>query len=390
MQQNSSTKQTSCAADFQLSHKTPVCVGILGKSGRCRGTVRRMFATIGAWIQRKKPVAGRHRRRVSLRTKRGAGVTVADANSPVLLSGLDARQRAMLQEMGVRVWWPQVPSEQAHAHDRLADVPKAESAPDASIVAPQDLPAPETALARPRKPPVDVSGEGVPHAQPAIGQGAATRDASAEQVLPAVDPAWDLTGLRTAAVSCQACRLCAGRRHIVWEAVLPELPQGLPRWLFVLDAPGHEENATGLPAQGDAGQLLGNMAAAIRLLPAQVYRAHATKCAPAPGYRVGTAELGSCAAWLRQEMLRVQPQLVVCMGRHAAYSVLGSTAPLGQLRGQPHRLALSSEEGSSWGALADVPVVVTYAPTYLMRNPAVKRQAWQDLCLASSLVVPGR
>ena len=85
-------------------------------------------------------------------------------------------------------------------------------------------------------------------------------------------------------------------------------------------------------------------------------------------------------------MAQVRPQLVLAMGRHAAFSVLGSTAPLGQLRGQPHRVVLPARRGDALDVLADVPVVVTYAPAYLLRNPAAKRQAWQDLCLASSLV----
>ena len=82
----------------------------------------------------------------------------------------------------------------------------------------------------------------------------------------------------------------------------------------------------------------------------------------------------------------VSKSLVLAMGRHAAFSVLGSTAPLGQLRGQPHRVVLPARRGDALDVLADVPVVVTYAPAYLLRNPAAKRQAWQDLCLASSLV----
>ncbi|MDO5653635.1 MAG: uracil-DNA glycosylase [Brachymonas sp.] len=210
----------------------------------------------------------------------------------------------------------------------------------------------------------------------------------AAQPLPDINMQMDLPALRTAASQCQACRLCAGRQHSVWDTPPQALPEGLPRWLFVLDAPGPQENAAGAPLLGDAGQLLANMAAAVRLQPAQVYRAHATKCAPLPGHKVSQSELTQCAHWLRHEIARVQPQMVLALGRHAAFSLTGSAAPLGQLRGQPHRMVVPDDEKDTLGALAAIPVVVSYPPSYLLRTPAAKREAWQDLCMAHALLQP--
>lgn len=286
---------------------------------------------------------------------------------------LGARQRAMLEEMGVRVWLPRQEG-QADANcggTEIAPPPKAEREPrlpgNSLLVA---AAAPEQAEN---------------HSLPRPVKAAAV--APAAQPLPIViDAAMDLAALRAAAALCRACPLCAGRQHTVWDAEPVPLADQGQRWLFVLDAPSAEENAAGCPVQGEAGQLLTNMATAVGLLPQQVYRSHATKCAPAAGQRVGVAELAQCASWLLHEMAQVRPQLVLAMGRHAAFSVLGSTAPLGQLRGQPHRVVLPARRGDALDVLADVPVVVTYAPAYLLRNPAAKRQAWQDLCLASSLV----
>lgn len=288
---------------------------------------------------------------------------------------LDARQRAMLEEMGVRIWSrPQEdPVEANNGGMEAATLPMTGRATRLSVQA-----APIAAV---------VPEQPASQAPPRPAQAVSAVAAPAAQLSPiAIDATMDLAALRTAAALCQSCRLSAGRQHTVWDAVPVPLPEGAPRWLFVLDAPGPEENATGSPVQGEAGQLLMNMAAAVGLQPQQVYRCHATKCAPAAGHRVCAAELAQCAAWLRHEMAQVRPQLVLAMGRHAAFSVLGSTAPLGQLRGQPHRIALPADGAGALGVLADVPVVVTYAPAYLLRNSAAKRQAWQDLCLASSFV----
>ena len=306
----------------------------------------------------------------------GAGMSAHGGTGVPSPLRLNARQRAMLEEMGVRIW------------TRLQEDPV-----DASNGGTEATARPIMAGRAPRlpvqAPPVAaVVPEQAANQAPSLpDQAVSAAAAPAAQLSPiAIDAAMDLAALRAAAALCQTCRLSTGRQHTVWDAVPGPLPEGAPRWLFVLDAPGPEENATGSPVQGEAGQLLMNMAAAVGLQPQQVYRCHATKCAPAAGHRVCAAELAQCAAWLRHEMAQVRPHLVLAMGRHAAFSVLGSTAPLGQLRGQPHRIALPVDGADALGVLADVPVVVTYAPAYLLRNPAAKRQAWQDLCLAGSLV----
>ena len=164
----------------------------------------------------------------------------------------------------------------------------------------------------------------------------------------------------------------------VWAAEAP------PRWLFVLDALAADSAAA--PLQGDAGKLLLNMAAAIRLRPEQGCCVQAPHCVPRPGQAMDAAALRQSIAWLQREIVRVQPQVVVALGRHAACSLLGSTVPLGQLRGQAHRVVVSEGEYEMQAALANIPVVVSYPLAYLLRTPAAKRQTWQDLCLAHALL----
>ena len=162
-----------------------------------------------------------------------------------------------------------------------------------------------------------------------------------------------------------------------WAADAP------PRWLFVLDALAADGAAS--PLQGEAGKLLLNMAAAIRLRPEQGCCVQEPHCVPRPGQAMDAAALRQSIAWLQREIVRVQPQVVVALGRHAACSLLGSTVPLGQLRGQAHRVTVPEGEHEMQAALAHIPVVVSYPLAYLLRTPAAKRQAWQDLCLAHAL-----
>ena len=286
---------------------------------------------------------------------------------------LDVRQRAMLAEMGVQVWMPLPRAQQAPAF-LAAEKQAVESVAVAGAgMAPPAARQP----ARQTQTQTQTQTRLQPDARPPVAARAAP--------MPAIHPSMDLPALREAASQCRACPLCANRTHTVWDAPPPAAPD-LPRWLFVLDAPGAAENATGQPAQGEPGQLLAHMVAALRLQAPQIYRAHVTKCAVLAGQTVGQAEIGPCASWLCHEIARVRPQVIVALGRQAAFSLLGSTQPLGALRGQMHRVQLGPEDAALQNALQDVPVLVSYPLAYLLRTPAAKAQAWADLCLAHSWV----
>jgi DNA polymerase len=251
---------------------------------------------------------------------------------------LDERQRAMLAEMGVRVWTP---------------------SPEAvKVVVPTAAP---TVVA---KPPALVVASSAPSASPT-----ATVHAS----LPAGLGDMDWAALQTAAASCQACGLCAEREKSVFGIGHPQAD-----WLVVGDSPGPEENASGQPFAGEAGRLLDNMLKAMGLNrqdPGErgAYLVNATQC-PTPGERSPTAqELQICAAYVARKVALVQPRMILVMGRFAMQALLQTNEPLGKMRGQVH-----SYQG--------VPTVVTYAPAYLLRNQADKGKAWADLCLALKTV----
>lgn len=206
----------------------------------------------------------------------------------------------------------------------------------------------------------------------AAGEPARARVAPAI-VAPVSDVAtlgWE--ALRERVASCRACRLCESRTQTVFG-----VGHQRAHCMIVGEAPGENEDLQGEPFVGAAGRLLDRMLPAIGLTrseatPAQqVFIANTLKCRPPRNRNPEPDELARCSAYLIRQIELVQPKLLIAMGRFAVQTLLDSNDPIGRLRGRVHR----------WRGL---PVVVTYHPAYLLRNPADKARAWADLCLAAS------
>ncbi len=168
---------------------------------------------------------------------------------------------------------------------------------------------------------------------------------------------------------CQRCALHHQRQQTVFGT-----GDAHPVWLFVGEGPGAEEDRQGLPFVGESGQLLDQMLRALGLNRShQVYIANVVKCRP-PHNRTPThEECQQCLPYLAQQIRWLRPQIIVALGRVAAQALLASDQPLSQLRGQTY-------------AFERIPVRVTWHPAYLLRNPADKAKAWEDLCQAQRLV----
>ncbi len=248
------------------------------------------------------------------------------------------RQHEMLQAMGVRLF--EVP-------------PPLASAPP---VEPVDLPAETPRVAKP------IAAVAPPSAW--TSEGASRPDIATL--------GW--TELRAAVVACRACPLCESRQQTVFGV-------GHPRahWMIVGEAPGEQEDRVGEPFVGPAGQLLDNMLRARGLTrdeappERQVFIVNTLKCRPQKNRNPEPAETAQCAPFLERQIALVQPRIILAMGRFAAQALLASEEPLGKLRGRVH-------------AWRGVPVVATYHPAYLLRTPADKARAWDDLCLAATVV----
>ena len=218
----------------------------------------------------------------------------------------------------------------------------------------------------------DASGEQGGTPLPPAERGVGEADASQIRAVPGVGDvaALDWPALREAVVACTACALCKSRRQTVFG-----VGNQRAHWMIVGEAPGEQEDIQGEPFVGKSGQLLDNMLRAIgrtrgEAAPEQqVYIANTLKCRP-PGNRNPLPdELEKCEGFLIRQVQLVQPKVILAMGAFAAQSLLRSTDPVGRLRGRVHRYR-------------GVPLVVTYHPAYLLRNPVDKAKAWDDLCLA--------
>ncbi|EGI75382.1 uracil-DNA glycosylase [Hylemonella gracilis] len=277
---------------------------------------------------------------------------------------LDARQRAMLEEMGVRVWAPR----DAVSAPETAPAPPFQNLPEGSREG-QAAPRP----AAPRVPPTQVP---VPVAM--VSDRAAV---APSRDLPADIAAMGWDDLEAAVAGCQACGLCKSRKNTVFG-----VGQRQARWLIVGEAPGENEDLQGEPFVGQAGKLLDNMLKTLGRSRTSddeaqsVYIANVLKCRPPGNRNPAPEEVLQCEPYLRRQVALLQPRIILALGRFAVQSLLQhsvpdvATLPLGRLRGQVYRY-----EG--------VPVVVSYHPAYLLRTPQDKAKAWDDLCLAQSLMM---
>lgn len=255
------------------------------------------------------------------------------------------RQIAMLREIGVPTW---LPAATAAAEGAVA----AQAVPDA-LPAAAPAPAPNRGA----------------EASPAAASGAVRVDAGRVAGL-----GWD--DLRAAVAACQACGLCQTRRQTVFGVGHPQA-----HWMVVGEAPGEQEDLRGEPFVGAAGQLLDRMLAALGLTRAeaaesftparQVYIANTLKCRPPRNRNPEAAELAQCEPFLIRQIELLQPKVILAMGRFAVQALLRSDEAIGRLRGRVHHYQ-------------GVPLVVTYHPAYLLRNPADKAKAWDDLCLVAA------
>lgn len=176
--------------------------------------------------------------------------------------------------------------------------------------------------------------------------------------------------LRAAVQSCTRCALAKTRTQAVFGAGDVQA-----RWMIIGEAPGADEDRSGEPFVGRAGQLLNNMLAAIGLPRESVYIANVLKCRPPNNRDPKVDEAANCRGYLERQIELVNPTLILVVGRIAAQNLLHTDAPLARLRGKQHRAPVS-----------DTPVVVTYHPAYLLRQPADKRKAWEDLQFAREIL----
>lgn len=167
-----------------------------------------------------------------------------------------------------------------------------------------------------------------------------------------------------AVAACTACGLHAGAKN-------PVPGEGNPHAGFVCvgEAPGATEDETGRPFVGAAGQLLTKILAAINFSREDVFICNVLKHRPPGNRNPAPDEIKACSPYLLRQLELLQPRVILALGTFAAQTLLQTTTPIGKLRGQVHRY---------YG----VPLIVTYHPAALLRNPSWKRPTWEDVQLA--------
>ena len=185
---------------------------------------------------------------------------------------------------------------------------------------------------------------------------------AAQTVVPAAERGAALEQLRAEIGDCTRCPLAyAGRHTIVFADGDPNA-----RLMFVGEGPGADEDASGLPFVGKAGQLLNNMISAMGLKREEVYIANIVKCRPPANRTPEFVEATTCSQFLVRQIDIVRPEVIVALGSTAATYLLGVRQSLASLRGE-------------WHSARGAKVAVTYHPAFLLRDPRQKGEAWKDL-----------
>jgi len=175
--------------------------------------------------------------------------------------------------------------------------------------------------------------------------------------------------LRELCLDCTRCRLAEGRTQVVFSDGNPAA-----RVMVVGEAPGANEDATGVPFVGAAGKFLDLLLAAVGLSRAEsVYICNVIKCRPPGNRNPRPDEIEACSPYLRAQIRTVQPEAILAVGTFAGQLLTGENAPLGKLRGRVH-------------AYQGTPLVVTYHPAALLRNSGWTRPTWNDLQLLRQIL----
>ncbi|MGO9812081.1 MAG: uracil-DNA glycosylase, partial [Isosphaeraceae bacterium] len=186
--------------------------------------------------------------------------------------------------------------------------------------------------------------------------------------------------LRVLAEEVAICRKCANLAATRTQTVFAD---GSPtaRLMFIGEAPGADEDRTGIPFVGRAGQLLTDMITkGMGLKRHDVYIANILKCRPPENRDPSGEEAANCLPYLERQIDIIRPEFICLLGRVAVQYLLCTTLSMGKLRGK-------------WYRYQGIPTIVTYHPAYLLRTPSAKKDAWEDLQIlmnAMGLPVPSR
>lgn len=171
----------------------------------------------------------------------------------------------------------------------------------------------------------------------------------------------NLEDIRSDLGDCRRCVLADGRTHLVFGEGHPQADL-----VFVGEGPGFEEDRSGQPFVGPAGQLLSRIIEAMHLSRDRVYICNVVKCRPPENRNPSPEEIGACRPFLERQLAAVRPKVICALGAVAARTLLDTDVPISALRGRFHDYR-------------GIKVMPTFHPSYLLRNPDQKREVWEDV-----------
>jgi uracil-DNA glycosylase family 4 len=170
-----------------------------------------------------------------------------------------------------------------------------------------------------------------------------------------------LEALRDFVGDCKRCKLCHGRTHLVFGE-----GSAKARLVFVGEGPGREEDLAGRPFVGEAGRLLTKIIEnGMGLKREEVYICNVVKCRPPQNRDPEEDEIEACLPFLKEQLRIISPEVICTLGRIPAQALFSREFRITRERGR-------------WYSFLDIPVMPTYHPAYLLRNPAAKREVWAD------------
>ncbi len=200
------------------------------------------------------------------------------------------------------------------------------------------------------------------HQELGVGELDVRRGGAAPRACHDIDPERALGELRDEEIGeCTRCRLSEGRSNIVFG-----VGDARASLMFVGEGPGLEEDRQGVPFVGRAGKLLDQIIKAMGFAREEVYIANVVKCRPPDNRTPRPDEAATCTPFLFKQIEIIRPRVIVALGSPAAQALLSTSAGITKLRGE-------------FREYLGIPVMPTYHPAYLLRNPAAKRNVWEDM-----------
>jgi DNA polymerase len=203
-----------------------------------------------------------------------------------------------------------------------------------------------------------------PPSRPVAVNGPPEPEAAADEPVGAPDAPRGRAGLqsvRDELGDCKRCKLWPSRQNLVFGVGNPDA-----NLVFVGEAPGADEDAQGEPFVGRAGQLLTKMIEAMGYARSDVYICNVLKCRPPGNRNPEPDEVASCEPFLKKQLGAIRPRMIVALGKFAVQCLLRDDSPIGRLRG-------------NFRAYEGIPLMPTFHPAYLLRDPSKKKLAWDDL-----------